>query len=91
MTEEEAAERMKRIEYLKQNPREDEENEYVLLKASRVFEEAGSSDRKLLEKQLSLFEDALDHGNRLEIDVQRGRLLELIDRIEDDDSGLLLS
>ena len=91
MTEEEAAERMKRIEYLKQNPREDEENEYVLLKASRVFEEAGSNDRKLLEKQLSLFEDALDHGNRLEIDVQRGRLLELIGRIEDDDSGLLLS
>ncbi|MCR4632779.1 MAG: Hsp70 family protein [Erysipelotrichaceae bacterium] len=91
MTEEEAAERMKRIEYLKQNPREDEENEYALLKASRVFEEAGSRDRKLLEKQLSLFEDVLDHGNRLEIDVQRSRLLELIDRIEDDDSGLLLS
>ena len=91
ITEEEALERMKRLEYLKQNPRENEENEYALLKADRVYEQADKEDRKRIETRRDLFEKALDQGTRLEIDVQRDRLLEILDKVENKDSGFLFS
>ncbi len=89
ISQEEARERMKRLDYLKQNPRENEENEYALLKANRIYEQADRDDRNRIEKQLDLFETAMDQGTRLEIDVQRERLLDLIDDIENKDSSYL--
>ena len=91
ISEEEALERMKRLEYMTQNPREDEENEYALLKANRIYEQADREDRKQIEKQLELFENAMDRGTRLEVDIQREKLLEVIDRIENRNSSFLFS
>lgn len=90
ISKEEALAALKRLDYLKQNPREEEENEYALLKAGRVLELAGREDRKDLEEQLALFEEALDNGTRLEINVKRERLLDLLEEIENS-SGSFLS
>lgn len=91
ISEEEAQERLKRLEYLKQNPRDNEENEYALLKANRVYELSDRKQREEIERQLNLYEKAMDQGTRLEVNVQRERLLEVIDRIENGSSSSLYS
>ena len=46
ISEEEAEKRFERLQYLKQNPRDDEENTLALLRANRMFEETLGPDQE---------------------------------------------
>ena len=74
--------RIKRLEYLKFNPREDEENMLVMLRADRVYEESMSEDRKDIEGLVEELQKALDEKNILMIEVNKKKLTELLDEIE---------
>ncbi len=91
ISEEEAQERLRRLSYLKQNPREDEENMFAMLKADRIYEEAGGSDRSRIEKAMAAFEEAMSTGTRLEADKKRQELMEVLDGIENSGTAKLLS
>lgn len=60
MTDEEIAERMETLAYLKIPPKEKEENKLLLLRGERFYEESTGEDRMALEYLLRRFEDALD-------------------------------
>lgn len=60
MTEEEIAERLKTLSYLKIHPREREENKYLLLRGERVYEESLGDDRLFVERAIRKFERALN-------------------------------
>ena len=71
MSDEEIAERMKEIAYLKIHPREKEENKLLLLKGERLYEECLGNDRKMIERELQKFDDALDTRKQEVIDEAR--------------------
>jgi molecular chaperone HscC len=81
-SESEKASRLKRLEYLKFNPREDEENMLVMLRADRVYEESLSDDREDIEKHVEALQEALDEKNILKIEIAKKKLTELLDEIE---------
>ncbi len=81
-SEAEKASRLKRLEYLKFNPREDEENMLVMLRADRVYEESLSDDREDIEKHVEALQEALDEKNILKIEIAKKKLTELLDEIE---------
>ncbi len=81
-SENEKLSRMKRLEYLKFNPREDEENMLVMLRADRVYEESLSQERKEIEELVEAMQNALDEKNILMIEVSKKKLTELLDEIE---------
>ena len=82
ISDEEAEERMKRLQYLKQNPREDEENMFAMIRTERVYEEADGNERTRIEEAASRFEEAMNTGTHLETDKAREELLDLLDSIE---------
>lgn len=86
ISDEEAQERMEKLQYLKQNPREDEENYYVITKGNRLYEQAIGNDRELIEKAIMDFESVLNNGSRLEIERARKRTLELFDEMDHQES-----
>ena len=81
-SESEKASRLKRLEYLKFNPREDEENMLVMLRADRVYEESLSDDREDIERHVEALQEALDEKNILKIEIAKKKLTELLDEIE---------
>ncbi|MBQ9425037.1 MAG: molecular chaperone HscC [Erysipelotrichaceae bacterium] len=81
-SESEKASRLKRLEYLKFNPREDEENMLVMLRADRVYEESLSDDREDIERHVVALQEALDEKNILKIEIAKKKLTELLDEIE---------
>lgn len=91
ISDEEAEERMKRLQYLKQNPRDDEENVFAMLKAERMYEEASGNTRTRIEEAVSAFEEAMRNGTRLEVGQKRQELLEMLAGLEKGESGGLLS
>lgn len=60
MSDEEIEERMKEIAYLKIHPREKEENKLLLLRGERLYEESLGNDRRIVERALQKFDDALN-------------------------------
>lgn len=74
--------RARRLEYLKRNPREDEENILAMLRADRVYEESYADERRDIADQMDEFARALNEKNNLLIEVSRKRLIELLDEIE---------
>ncbi len=91
ISEEEAKKRFEILQYLKQNPREDEENYLALLRGNRLYEETIGKDKDVIEKALDNFEYILNTGSRLEIERTRKRMLEMFDEIERQDFKGLLS
>ena len=81
-SEQEKQSRIKRLEYLKFNPREDEENMLVMLRADRVYEESLSQDRKQIETLVEAMQNALDEKNILMVEVLKKKLTELLNEIE---------
>ncbi|MBO4358925.1 MAG: molecular chaperone HscC [Erysipelotrichaceae bacterium] len=81
-SESEKISRMKRLEYLKFNPREDEDNMLVLLRADRVYEESLSRDREDIEKLVEAMQSALNEKNIMMIEIARKKLSELLDELE---------
>ena len=91
MSEEEARKRFERLQYLKQNPREDEENQLVMYRANRMYEEAYGSDKTRIGDMIGEFDEALANKTRLEIEIIREKLSDLLDSIEQKDFQGLLS
>lgn len=82
MSDEEIEKRMEDLSYLKIQPRDQEENKVVLLRAERMYEECLGDRRKRIERYLQRFEEALHGGNRDEIREARETLEEYLN--EDD-------
>ncbi|MFR1831889.1 MAG: Hsp70 family protein [Lachnospiraceae bacterium] len=83
MTDEEIAERLKTLSYLKIPPREKEENKLLLLRGERIYEESIGPDRIALEYVLRRFENALDSHDDGKIQEARTELREKLAELED--------
>lgn len=81
MTDQQIAERMKELSYLKIQPRDREENKLVLLKAERIYEELLGEERRRLEAQIQRFEEVLKGGDRDRIREEREALQAFLDDI----------
>jgi len=82
MSEEEAAERMARLQYLKQNPREDEANKLQLLRGERLYEESTGDERRRIADAMMEFEKILSKQDRTEIERARKALEKTLNEIE---------
>ena len=91
ISEQEAAERMEVLSYLKQNPREDEENYYILTRGDRLIFELTGKEREEVEQMLFEFEKTMAHGSRLDIERKRKEINERFDEIDSCDTFTLLS
>ena len=90
ISEEEAAARFEKLQYLKQSPREEEENVLTLLRASRIYKETMGPERNRITELVNEFEESLSRKTRLEIETDRKKLEELLDEIENEnEKGLL--
>ncbi len=82
MTDEEIAQRMEELAYLKVQPRDQEENRLVLLRAERMYEESLGDRRRKLDHFLNAFEGALRDGDDKRIRETREELLEILEEEE---------
>lgn len=82
LSDEDAAQRMEQLQYLKQNPRDDEENRLQLLRAERLYEEADPRHRQTIDQAIMAFERVLSQQDRTEIERERKALTKLLDTIE---------
>ena len=89
LTDEEVRERLEKLSYLRQNPREEEANMYAVFRANRLYESAEGSDRQRIEKEMTEFERIMDQGTRLQIEKQRQQLLQVLDEVENQGKVLL--
>lgn len=82
LSDEEATARMEQLQYLKQNPREEEANRLILLRGERLYEEATSDQRIAIDRAMMDFERALKKQDRMEIEKARKRLSEFLSEAE---------
>ncbi len=82
ISEEEAEKRLARLQYLKQNPRDDEENTLALLRANRMYEETIGPDQQKISDAIDEFNRTMNTGSRLDIEKARRNLLSILDEIE---------
>ena len=83
ISEEEADARLEKLQYLKQNPRDEEANRLQLLRGERLYEESPGK-RPMIDRALMAFEQALSRQDRTEIEQARKQLTRLLDEIEYD-------
>lgn len=81
ISDEEAKERMKKLQYLKQNPRYDEVNRLQILRGEHLYEEIPEM-RNEIDNAMMNFEQALLKQDRLKIEQSRKQLTKLLDKIE---------
>ncbi|MBE6116103.1 MAG: molecular chaperone HscC [Erysipelotrichaceae bacterium] len=91
ISEEEAQKRLERLQYLKQNPRDDEENKLVMFRAERLYEESLGPDKNRIGNMIAEFDNALSTKTRLEMEIIRKKLEDLLDEIEQQDYKGLVS
>ena len=72
---------MEKLQYLKQNPRNEEVNQLQILRGERLYEERVDR-RHEIDRNLMLFEETLSKQNRIEIEQARKRLTHFLDEIE---------
>ena len=82
ITEEEAAARLEKLQYLKQNPRDEEANRLQLLRGERLYEEAAIHHRAAIDRAIMDFERVLSRQDRTEIEKARKKLTKFLDEIE---------
>lgn len=82
LTDAEVEERFRKLSYLKQSPRDDEQNKLVILRAERLYEESVADERTMIDRAIMQFERVMDRQDRLEIERARKELSELLDRLE---------
>ena len=83
ISEEEAAERLAKLQHLKQNPREEEPNRLQLLRGERLYEELPAK-RAAIDRALMEFERTLSTQDRTQIEQGRKALTKALDAIEFD-------
>lgn len=82
LSQEEAEKRMETLQYLKQNPREEETNRLVLLRGERLYEEATGENRRVIDRAMMEFDRALKKQDRTEIERAREKLDKFLNEIE---------
>lgn len=82
LSQEEAEKRMEALQYLKQNPREEETNRLVLLRGERLYEEATGENRRVIDRAMMEFDRALKKQDRTEIERAREKLDKFLNEIE---------
>lgn len=82
LSDEEAAKRMEKLQYLKQNPREEEPNRLLLLRGERLYEESTADTRTRIDRAVMEFERVLDKQDRTEIEKARKKLGKVLDEVE---------
>ena len=83
ISEEEAAARLEKLQYLKQDPRDEEANRLQILRGERLYEET-PGNRHEIDRALMAFEQVLSWQDRTEIEQARKQLTRLLDGIEFD-------
>lgn len=82
LSQEEAEKRMETLQYLKQNPREEEPNRLVLLRGERLYEESVGETRIAIDRAMMEFDRALKKQDRAEIQRAREKLVKFLDEME---------
>ena len=82
LSQEEAEKRMEALQYLKQNPRDEEPNRLVLLRGERLYEEATGDTRRSIDRAMMEFDRALKKQDRTEIERAREKLEKFLDDME---------
>lgn len=82
LTEEEAGARMEQLQYLKQNPREEEANRLILLRGERLYEESIAEQRMAIDRAMMAFDQALKKQDRTDIEKARKKLEAYLSDIE---------
>ena len=82
LSQEEAEKRMAALQYLKQNPRDEEPNRLVLLRGERLYEEATGENRRIIDRAMMEFGRALKKQDRIEIERAREKLEKFLNEIE---------
>ena len=82
LSQEEAEKRMEALQYLKQNPRDEEPNRLVLLRGERLYEESTGDRRRAIDRAMLEFDRALKKQDRTEIQRAREKLAQFLDEIE---------
>lgn len=82
LSQEEAEKRMETLQYLKQNPRDEEPNRLVLLWGERLYEEATGETRRYIDRAMMEFDRALKKQDRAEIQRAREKLETFLNDLE---------
>jgi molecular chaperone HscC len=82
MTKEEIAERMEALSYLKIHPRENHENQLILARGERLFEENLGDLRQEIARLLREFEEVLEKQDLRQIEENRKKLEEIFKTID---------
>ena len=84
LSQEEAEKRLEALQYLKQNPRDEEPNRLILLRGERLYEEATGETRMSIDRAMMEFDRALKKQDRAEIERAREKLSKFLNDIEQD-------
>ncbi|MDO4941787.1 MAG: molecular chaperone HscC [Lachnospiraceae bacterium] len=84
MTDEEIEARMKELSYLKIHPKDQEENQLLLLRGERMYEENTGETRLRIEYELREFERILNGRDEAEIADARKTLKDVLDEIDEE-------
>ena len=82
LSEEEAQQRMEELQYLKQNPRDEEPNRLVILRGERLYEESVAEKRMAIDRAMMEFDRALKKQDRAEIRQAREKLEKFLNDME---------
>ena len=82
LSQEEAEKRMEALQYLKQNPREEESNRFALLRGERLYEESTGEKRMAIDRAMMEFDRALKKQDRTEIERARNKLEKFLNEVE---------
>ena len=82
MSPEEADERLKQLDYLKRDPRDEEPNRLLLLRGERMYEESTSDARQAIDRAVMEFERALKRKDNAEIERARNKLEQFLNDME---------
>ena len=82
LSQEEAEKRIEALQYLKQNPRDEEPNRLVLLRGERLYEEATGDTRRAIDRAMMEFDRALKNQDRTKIQQAREKLTKFLDETE---------
>ncbi|MDO4278381.1 MAG: molecular chaperone HscC [Lachnoclostridium edouardi] len=84
MTDQQIAERMEELAYLKIQPRDKEENKLLLLRGERLYEESTGDVRRQIEFYMRQFEEALNSHNEGKILDAREGLRDILKEAEEE-------
>lgn len=82
LSQEEVEKRMEALQYLKQNPRDEESNRLILLRGERLYEESTGDTRTQIDRAMMEFDRALKKQDRTEIERERAKLEKFLNELE---------